>query len=233
MKGEGFNVILDYISVHGEPSSKFCFLTIEEGGGTSLDDYKAILKEVSNHPLQVQSRERGNWSVDAYDNLYQALGQPGIKICKVMAALHGFDDWRMYAKEKLYGNNEQNVRFFPLSRRSIHDQSFFGQNTASYEKVCREKRPDVFLKCQEIFNSKRFYIITAKYVEKQWRKVLEGLFSHVVYKTEYLSVDKDKKFPLDVALSEGRPVYLTFSLFKQGVSDEVINAFSAWLGRFK
>ena len=237
------DVIMNFIAAQGESASRFCFLTIEEGGGQyqeqNLKSKQDFLKAFSNN--SIESRERG-WLPKNYKNRFTALGRPGIGICKVMAALHGVDDWRKYAEEQLYGRNEQNVRFFPISRRSIRDrnsetmqriQSLLEMDIADYEKVCYEKRPTIFLKHPEIFNSNRFYIITAKCVEPQWRSVLENIFLKVVYRKEYLPIDKKKKFGFDVAWQGNRPVYLTFSLFKRGLTDEILRAFSAFLKNVK
>jgi len=230
------DVIMSFITAQGESTSRFCFLTIEEGGGQyqeqNLKSEQDFLKAFSKN--SIESRERG-WLPKNYKNRFTALGRPGIGICKVMAALHGVYDWRKYAEEQLYGRNEQNVRFFPISRRSIRDrnsetmqriQSLLEMDIADYEKVCHEKRPAIFLKHPEIFNSNRFYIITAKCAEPQWRSVLENIFPQVVYRKEYLPIDKKKKFGFDVAWQGNRPVYLTFSLFKRGITDKLLKDFA-------
>lgn len=226
--------ILSYVRIDGPLDAPICFLTMEDGGGFKAEDlatrdkFKESFKE--NDPHHVP--EQGEYEKKCTEEnmaLIGIIGQLGIRIAKVMAALLGIEDYREYAKRSLYTRHETNVKFYPISFSTADGgdpeikakiEEFLGLSIAEYRDICRGHRTVLFKGNSSMFSSDKFYISSCS----EWMEVLRSIFPEISYLNTYTDPGWNYQIYFD---QNGVARFANFNLLKRSISDETIRIFSS------
>lgn len=148
--------IMNFIRRDGPENAPICFLTIEDGGSlleNEFDDY------INRNDHWIPENERRPLT-------YDDTGIPGEFIAKIMCGVFGdFDNWREYRANKLYSENEINIKFYPIGRKDtstwdIWLEKKINMSNAEYITKCLAERYDIInKKLDYIFKDDRIFVI--------------------------------------------------------------------------
>ena len=108
MNSVAIDNVMKFIRRDGSQNAPICFLTIEDGGGvleSKFDDYingnEHWIPKTKDRPLD-----------------FKNSGLPGEFLAKIMSGIFDdFNKWREYRADKLYSENEINIKFYPIARK--------------------------------------------------------------------------------------------------------------------
>lgn len=214
--------VLQFVRLDGSEIAPVCFLTIEDGGNwkdLTADKFK-------DYFATTPSQQAPQGTSDT--------GKPGKIISKLMLALfsdppvQSLDNWRIYHNDTLYRRNECNIKFFPIGRpnQGFWDPIFsevIGLDDAEYERVCRQRRPEVIQKRYPLaFDGSQIHIVLGAL--EDWKLVLDPAGEALITEPRTAHWQMFKR--------DSQLAFAAFNIFRYGISDADCLAFAQELQPF-
>ena len=218
--------LMEFIRRDGQRDAPVMFLTIEDGG-----------KHETIADLDKTLDSDGVWEPASREPLN--LGKPGTIISKIMVGLlsgtGSLNGWKEYRDEQLYVKNEMNLKFYPVARPNASTWNkelaeYTGLTNNEYVQKCRQRRPEIISQqYQESINEAQLAVILAE--RDGWREVLSNRWN--IAEEKLVKNDKGKMVWTLYFNADGTLAYAYFPIFRQGISNDEIEAFCREVLRYK
>lgn len=207
------NQVLEFIRQDGPLDAPICFLTIEDGGDLSENEFDDYING-NDHWLP------GN---EDRPLTYKNTGLPGEFISKIMCGIFDdFKNWSDYRAKKLYSKNEINIKFYPIGRKNTSiweswlEKKLNVTNTEYIIQCLAERHKIIYEKLNGVFNKNRIFIILG--ARDEWSYFLKKYVFNESSITKEIDSDYGYEFFYD---NKKKLLFSYYPMFKRGARSSI------------